>query len=74
MRAAFTFKEAMSLSTVILCIQMLNKVHFFGGGGGSKLGQKMYGLIKASVADAIKLESIANYLLGVVLFLFPAAH
>lgn len=43
-------------------------------GGGSKLEQKLYEFIKASMGDEIELECIANYLTGVVLFLFTAAY
>lgn len=47
---------------------------FFFLDGGFKLGHKIYGFIKASMASEIKSECIANYLIGVVLFLFTAAY
>lgn len=74
MRAAFTSGKlcpwVLSYSTYTCQIQSRLLVL----DGGYKLEHKLRGFIKASTGDEIELECIANYLTGVVLFLFTAAY
>lgn len=44
-----------------------------GGGGGVKLGHRIYRFIKTSAADDIQPARVAGHLAGAVLFLFTAA-